>query len=151
MMTTSISQNEGGRDFDYIDIDRVPRWAASNWFKQADLDSYHQLFVTHHDAELSANEVPVRREAFRRRIGAPTGKVISIVNTSGSSLLDRLPTVMARFYGEHYDPDNPAKIDAAEVAVTSRFVHLDRQSQSLEARAWHFQDRHRWLGALSGS
>lgn len=101
-----IYLSKRGQYFDYIDIDSIPCWATSYCFKPAHLDAYQQLFGNDF-RDLSEDEVLARREAFRRHIGAPMGNVIGIVNTSGSSLLNFLPKLMNRFYGEGYSASNP--------------------------------------------
>lgn len=101
-----IYLSKRGQSFDCIDIDSIPWWATSHWFKPADLDSYHELFGPDY-RDPSVDEVSARRKAFRRHIGAPMGNVIGIVNTSASSLLDVVPALMVRFYGQGFNADDP--------------------------------------------
>ncbi|MFC4308106.1 hypothetical protein ACFPN2_03340 [Steroidobacter flavus] len=111
-----IYLSKRGQYCDYIHIDSVPCWVTSYWFRPEHLDAYRQLFGDDY-RDLSVDDVLVRREAFRRHIGAPTGNVVSVVNTSGSSLLNFLPQIMQRFYGEGYSATNPDTW-TKQVAVT---------------------------------
>jgi hypothetical protein len=112
-----IYLSKRGQYFDYIDIDSIPHWMSSYFFKPVHLDAYRQLFG-HNYSDLSADNVLARRRALRQQIGAPMGNVVGIVNNSNSSLLNSLPDLMNRFYGERYQPGN-SDTWARQVDVTA--------------------------------